>query len=162
MKKCSCSNRGVLAADERAIGIGGTGGTRRPGVEGSDRLVTPGIYAIWMMLEALDKTVEAIEPTVCVEALASRLIVNSFSASVCSSWSSAHSSCSNCCLLGLIQNLHTKYVATAIAINPPITPPAIAPPLGPELEDFEGDTEAAALGSGTHVMCWQVSQVGGI
>jgi len=46
MKKCSCSYLGVLAAEERAIGIGGTGGTKRPGVEGADRFVTPGMYAI--------------------------------------------------------------------------------------------------------------------
>jgi hypothetical protein len=42
MKKCSCSYLGVLA-EERAIGIGGTGGTSKPGVEGADRFVTPGI-----------------------------------------------------------------------------------------------------------------------
>lgn len=42
MKKCSCSY-GELGLEESAIGIGGTGGTRRPGVEGADRLVTPGI-----------------------------------------------------------------------------------------------------------------------
>jgi hypothetical protein len=35
----------VLSLD-RAIGIGGTGGTRRPGIEGADLLVTPGMYAI--------------------------------------------------------------------------------------------------------------------
>jgi hypothetical protein len=53
----------VLSLD-RAIGIGGTGGTRRPGVEGADLFVTSGMYAIWIILEALVSTVEAIEPTV--------------------------------------------------------------------------------------------------
>ena len=43
MKKCSCSYLGVLAAEDSAIGIGGTGGTKRPGVEGADRFVTPGM-----------------------------------------------------------------------------------------------------------------------
>ena len=43
MKKCSCSYLGVLAVEERAIGIGGTGGTNTPGVEGADLFVTPGM-----------------------------------------------------------------------------------------------------------------------
>lgn len=46
MKKCSCSYLGELEAEDSAIGMGGTGGTRRPGVDGADLFVTPGIYAI--------------------------------------------------------------------------------------------------------------------
>lgn len=43
MKKCSCSYLGLPEVDDKAIGIGGTGGTRRPGVDGADLLVTPGM-----------------------------------------------------------------------------------------------------------------------
>jgi hypothetical protein len=43
------------------IGIGGTGGTSRPGEDELVRLVTPGIYAIWIMFDALVSTVEAME-----------------------------------------------------------------------------------------------------
>jgi len=91
-----------------------------------------------MMLEARVNTVEAMEPTVWVEALASRRIVKSFSASRESIGSSIQSSCSYCCLLVLIQNLQTRYVTAAMAITPPITPPAIAPTLGPEPLELEG------------------------
>lgn len=49
------------------IGIGGTGGTSRPGEDELVRFVTPGIYAIWMMFDALVSTVEAMEYTVCVD-----------------------------------------------------------------------------------------------
>ena len=41
------------------------------GDDSIDRLVTPGMYAIWMIFEALVYTLEAIEPTVCVDARAS-------------------------------------------------------------------------------------------
>jgi len=30
-------------AEDKAIGMGGTGGTRRPGVDGVERFVTPGM-----------------------------------------------------------------------------------------------------------------------
>lgn len=43
IKKCSSSYLCVLAADDNAIGMGGTGGTRRPGVDGADLFVTPGM-----------------------------------------------------------------------------------------------------------------------
>jgi hypothetical protein len=42
-------------------GSAGTGGTRRFGESGGDRFITPGIYAIWMTLDALLWKVEAIE-----------------------------------------------------------------------------------------------------
>ena len=91
-----------------------------------------------MMLEARVRTVEAMEASVCVEALASRHIVNSFSAAVgSSSWSSIQSSCSYCCLFVLMQNLQTRYVTAAMAKIPPMTPPAIAPTFGPEPDDLE-------------------------
>ena len=90
-----------------------------------------------MMLEARVKTVDAIEATVCVEARASLRKVKSFSAGSDSSGSSAQFSCSYCCLLVLMQNLHTRYVTAAMAKIPPMTPPAIAPALEPELDDLE-------------------------
>ncbi len=132
-------------------------------MEGVDRLVTPGIYAIWMMLEARVKTVEAMDPTVWVEARASRLMVKSFSAAADSLVSSVQSSSSYCCLLFLIQNLHTQYVIAAMMTSPPTTPPAIAPTLGPELEDFEEDEliDVGVAGLSTHTVFWHESQVGG-
>jgi hypothetical protein len=66
-KKCwSSAVAGVLAC-EMAMGMGGTGGTSTVG-DAVARLVTPGIYAIWMMFEARVRTVEAIEWVVWVEA----------------------------------------------------------------------------------------------
>ena len=47
-------------------GIGGTGGIRS-GVDSTDRLGTPGIYAIWKTLDARVKTVEAIDLTECID-----------------------------------------------------------------------------------------------
>lgn len=43
------------------MGMGGTGGTSRPGVEGAERLVTPGMYAIWMMFDARVMTLDAMD-----------------------------------------------------------------------------------------------------
>ena len=62
IKKC-CSRWGVDIAELVTVppGIEGTGGTISPGDSGGDRTVTPGIYAIWMTLEARVRTVEAIE-----------------------------------------------------------------------------------------------------
>lgn len=108
-----------------------------------------------MILEARVSTVEAIEATVCVEALASRRIVkSSFSTTVSASWSSIQSSCSYCCLRVLIQNLQTRYVAIAIATSPPITPPAIAPTFGPEPDDLEEELSVvvAAAGESTQIV----------
>ena len=80
-----------------------------------------------MILEALVKTVEAIDPTVCVDALASPRIVNRsrFSASISSADKSSPASCSR--LRPLTQNVHTRNVIIPMATTPPITPPAIAP-----------------------------------
>lgn len=62
-----------------------------------------------MMFEALVKTVDARDATVCVEALASRCMVkSSFSADAGTEECSVQSSCSNCCLRGLMQNLQTR------------------------------------------------------
>jgi len=92
-----------------------------------------------MILEARVSTVEAMDPTVYVEALASRCMVKFdfslllgvvFSSDTTSSSSSAQFSCSYCCLRGLIQYLHTRYVAMAITATPPMTPPAMAPTFG--------------------------------
>jgi hypothetical protein len=47
--------------------MGGTGGTSTVG-DAVARFVTPGMYAIWMMLEARVRTVDAIEWVVWVEA----------------------------------------------------------------------------------------------
>lgn len=108
-----------------------------------------------MMLDARVKTVEAIEPTVCVEALASRLMVKSFSAGSVSSASSAQFSCSYCCLFVLIQNRQTQYVIAAITATPPMTPPAIAPTLGPELVLFEDELIVEGIAAAaTHTVCW--------
>lgn len=87
------------------------------------------------MLEARVSTEEATEPTVCVDARASRRIVKSFSDGVGSSSSCAQFSCSYCCLFVLIQNLHTRYVMIPMTATPPITPPAIAPTLAPDPDD---------------------------
>ena len=116
-----------------------------------------------MMLEARVKTVEAIEATVCVDALASRRSVNSFSVGNDSSRSCVQSSCSYCCLFVLMQNLQTRYVTAAIANTPPITPPAIAPTSGPELDDFE-ELELIVDGAAedaTQTVFWHSLHVGG-
>lgn len=87
-----------------------------------------------MMLEALVSTVEAMDPTVCVEALASRCIVNSLSCfSGCSAIDWRHSFSSNSSHLFLMQNLHTKYVIITTTTIPPTTPPAIGPAADPEV-----------------------------
>ena len=64
MKKCmSCSRCGVELAEVVALpnGRAGTGGIRAVGDSGGVRPVTPGMYAIWMTLDARVSTVEAIE-----------------------------------------------------------------------------------------------------
>ena len=109
-----------------------------------------------MILEARVRTVEAMEPTVCVDALASLLIVKSFSFSAVSCGSSAQFSCSYCCLFVLIQNLQTQYVIAAITNTPPMTPPATAPTFGPELDDFELELELSVVVvtvEATHTVC---------
>jgi len=102
-------------------GIGGTGGMRSgdPPV----LFVTPGMYAIWMTLEALVSTVEAIDRTDCIEARG-RLVMSSppFSDSA-----SCQMSSSNCCLRFLMQNLQTKNVIRHTTAIPPTTPPAMGP-----------------------------------
>ena len=113
------------------------------------------------MLDARVKTVDAMEATVCVEALASLRKVKSFSAGSDSSGSSAQFSCSYCCRLVLIQNLHTKYVTTAMAKTPPMTPPAIAPTLGPELDDLKVLIVDGAAEAATQIVFWHDSHVGG-
>lgn len=110
-----------------------------------------------MMLEARVNTVEAMDPTVYVEALASRCIAKfdfslllgaTFSsATTTSSSSSAQFSCSYCCLRGLIQYLHTRYVATAITATPPMTPPAMAPTFGFLFDDDTDGVVVSGLGS---------------
>lgn len=107
-----------------------------------------------MILDARVNTVEAMEPTVCVEALASLLIVKSFSAASVSSGSSAQFSCSYCCRLVLIQNRQTRYVTAAITATPPMTPPAMAPTFGPELLDVEDELMVdGAADDSTHTVC---------
>jgi hypothetical protein len=61
-KKCWSSNW-LFVMDDGVVGmgIGGTGGTSRPGEDELVRLVTPGMYAICIMLDALVRTVEAME-----------------------------------------------------------------------------------------------------
>jgi len=56
------------AVGEPIIGRGGIGGTKWDGVGGPERLVTPGMYAIWMTFDARVRTVDAIEATVWVDA----------------------------------------------------------------------------------------------
>lgn len=56
MKKC-CSTAGVEAAELGKAGIGGG----IPGDSGGERTVTPGMYAMGMTFEALERTVEAID-----------------------------------------------------------------------------------------------------
>lgn len=105
-----------------------------------------------MMFEARVSTVEAMEPTVYVEALASRCMVKAgFSLlwdAPSSSNSSTQFSCSYCCLRVLIQNLHTRYVAIATTARPPMTPPAMAPTFGP-LWDEDLVTGIVAVSSTT-------------
>jgi len=111
------------------------------------------------MLEARVRTVDAIDPTVCVEALASLRIAKSFSVGSDSTGSSIQSSCSYCCLLFFIQNLHTRYVNTAISTTPAMTPPAIAGTLGFELDLVVGSGvgEEGTL-CATHSVLWHLSQ----
>jgi hypothetical protein len=112
-------------------GIGGTGGTRRSGDPGPERFVTPGMYAIWMILEARVRTDEAIEATVCVDARALRRDAKSFSTFSCSCMSISWKSASEYGrLLPFKQNFQTTKVMIAMAATPPMTPPAMAPTLG--------------------------------
>lgn len=131
-KKCwSLEVYGELLPDEGDMeGIGGTGGTSRSGDPGLPRLVTPGMYAIWIMLEARVRTDEAMEATVCVDARALRRDWKSLSFS-CSAMSTSFQS--GCCEIGrlfpLRQYFHTTNVTMATKAIPPMTPPAMAPTL---------------------------------
>src|SRR5437899_1824914 len=59
-KCCSEAVYGLLRPEEGDMaGMGGTGGTSKSGDPGPERFVTPGMYAIWMMLEARVRTDEA-------------------------------------------------------------------------------------------------------
>ena len=115
-----------------------------------------------MIFEARVRTVEAIEPTVCVDALASLLKAKSFSVDEVSSTSSPQFSCSYCCLFVLIQNLQTRYVTIATTTTPPMTPPAIAPAFGPDFDE-EGVEVGVDWGSeATQETFAHSSQVGGV
>ena len=74
MKNRSSSKLGdvvfELVADPK--GRAGTGGTINPGDSVGDLLMTPGIYAICMTLDARVRTVDAIDPIDRVDCLASR------------------------------------------------------------------------------------------
>lgn len=111
-----------------AAGIGGTGGMRS-GAVSTDLLVTPGIYAIWMTLEALVSTVEAIDRTECIEARPDPRTSFGIEASypVFSVVLDSRQAVSNCCLLFLMQNLQTKNVIKQTTTIPPMTPPAMGP-----------------------------------
>lgn len=121
-----------MPVDGDIAGIGGTGGTRRSGEPGPERLVTPGIYAIWMMFEARVRTDEAIEATVWVDARVLRLETKSFSGFSSRYSGSCHSVGSIFLRRPLKQNFHTMKVRIATKATPPITPPAMAPTFGPE------------------------------
>jgi len=108
--------------------MGGTGGTKSPGDPAFARLVTPGIYAIWIMFDALVSTVDAIDCTVCTDALSLRCIAKSLF--VFSGGYSSHSS-SIGCLRPFRQNFHSRNEITDITRIPPTTPPTIAPMFGP-------------------------------
>lgn len=154
-EKRELCDEGVPTAD----GIGGTGGTRTSEPL-PERLVTPGIYAIWMMFEARVRTVDAIEATVCVEARdrASRVKTEAFDFSIPSSSSSSHSSSiSTSCRLPLSQNFQMQNTTIAMKATPPMTPPTIAPILGPD--DFEEElTREPDVAADTHAADGQVSQ----
>lgn len=79
------------------------------------------------MFEALVRTVDAIEPTVCVEALASLCMAKSSSCFSVSALVSIHSFWSNSSRLFLMQNLQTKNVTIMTTTTPPMTPPAMGP-----------------------------------
>lgn len=79
------------------------------------------------MSEALERTVEAVERTVCVDARASRrLAKSSFSFSTLPAGSCQYCLCHSSRLF-LMQNLQTKHVIRMIKAIPPMTPPAIGP-----------------------------------
>lgn len=95
------------------------------------------------MFEALVRTVDAIDPTVCVEARASRFIANSsFSLSTLSLGSCQYFWCHSSRRF-FIQNLHTKYVMSKTTAIPPTTPPAIGP-----ADDLRGE----GLGDGAFAL----------
>lgn len=137
-----------------AAGIGGTGAVASKLLcPDPFRFVTPGIYAIWMMLLALLRMLFAIEPLVRVDAASERMALNCVVRFCCEMSSSSHSSASSSCcsLLFLIQNLHRKNMTTAMNATPPMTPPAIAP-------TFVLSAAGAGLGFAIHVMCEQALQ----
>ena len=118
MKKC-CSTAGVDAAEELfdAPGNDGIGGGRSPGESGGDRTVTPGIYAIWITLDDLVRTVEATE----------RVDWRSAGCNVDWYIFSAESHACIACLRGRMQNQYSRNVMTAMATTPPTTPPTMGP-----------------------------------
>ena len=59
--------------------------------------------------------------------------------------SSVQSFSSNSCFRFLMQNLHTKYVTTAMTKIPPTTPPAMGPAAEPEFDEGGGDELTAAF-----------------
>jgi hypothetical protein len=138
------------------IGMGGTGGTRCPGVVGADRFMTPGMYAIWMMFDARVSTVDAMECTVCIDERFLRRSSKSFSDAVGSPSIPSH--CSWYWPLRLLKrNLHIRYVSIKIPAIAPITPPAIAPVFGPA--GVAGTALAVLDVAGAQTVDWHVSQV---
>lgn len=158
----------VLDGVPIADGIGGTGGTRISEPElPPERFVTPGMYAIWMMFEARVRTVDAMEATVCVDALDLASLVKMLPPwlfSIPSSSSSSHSSTS--CLRPFNQNFHMQNTTIEMKATPPITPPTIAPMFGPEDRDGvltkDPDVAASTQEAAGHVsqspsFCAQIS-----
>ena len=83
-----------------------------------------------MTLEALVRTVEAIERTEWTEARASLRAEKSSPVFSIGSVSGQSFSVYDC-LLFLMQNLHTRYVTMQTTATPPTTPPAIGPAAAP-------------------------------
>jgi hypothetical protein len=91
-----------------------------------------------MTLEALVRTVEAIDRTECIDARASLCIAKSpplFSIVSVSGQSLSRYAC----LLFLMQNLQTRYVITQTTKTPLMTPPAIGPAAVPPEPDDAPD-----------------------
>ena len=118
IKKC-CSTVGVPAAElvADAPGNAGIGGGSRPGELGGDRTVTPGMYAIWMTLDALLRTVEATDR---LEAWSAANVDAGFSDGTQPEFLIAFR-------LGFIQKCHRRNVITATAAMPATTPPTMGP-----------------------------------
>ena len=97
-----------------------------------------------MTLEALVRTVDAIERTECVEARRSLCIEKlspSFSSAVAVSGQSLYCCCRlRSASLALMQNLQIRNVIKQMKRIPPMTPPAIGPPADPD--DGADDGEA--------------------